>query len=273
MGAALALAVLSPQILASRKTYGGSFWARPALWKLPHVINDLFPAGLLLMAVALVWILLADRRKVIVPEPMSASERVGWFFVLVPLVGFLLAKVVTNAYHSRYLIGVLPGITVAVAALVWRRYHGHRLISAGLVVLTTAYGGFLELNAARRVHQIDAFGPAEERTKAMIGLEDKLWEEGRKYIVIPDQHLLFLEARYYSAHPERYVLLTERGLKPARYYPATIWTIEDVKRHFQEAAFVEPFDGIVEQMKAARVRTVLRHPGRSPVFYMERWEL
>src|SRR5262249_2731786 len=162
---------------------------------------------LLLLGVGLMWILLVDQRKGVIAEPMSAGERVGWFFVLVPFCGFLLAKAVTNAYHSRYLIGALPGIAVAMAALVWRRYHARPLVSAGLLVLTAGYGGFLELNAARRVDKIEAFGAAQDRTREMLRIENELWKEGRKYIVLPDQHLLFLEARYYSAHPERYVAL------------------------------------------------------------------
>jgi hypothetical protein len=268
-GAMSALMVLAPQILASRKNYGGTFWARPALWKLPLVINDLVPAGMLLLGVGIVWILLVDQRKAVMPEPMTPGERVSWFFALIPLLGFLTAKTVTNAYHSRYLIGALPGIAVAVSALVWRRYQAHRLVSAGLLIMVAGYGGFLELNAASRVETIAAFGPAQERTREMLRMEDGLWRDGRKYIVLPDYHLLYLEARYYSSHPERYVLLTERGLKPAHYYRATIWTIDDLKKHYHEAALVEPAYGILEQLRSWGARMVLRNQGLVPIFYVE----
>src|SRR5262249_1104702 len=152
------------------------------------------PAGMLLLGVGIVWILLVDQRKAVMPEPMAPGERVSWFFALIPLLGFLTAKTVTNPYHSRYLIGALPGIAVAVSALVWRRYQSHRLVSAGLLIMVAGYGGFLELNAASRVETIAAFGPAQERTREMLRMEDGLWRDGRKYIVLPDYHLLYLEA-------------------------------------------------------------------------------
>jgi hypothetical protein len=34
----------------------------------------------------------------------------GMVFLLIPLGGFTAAKLVTNAFHPRYFIGMLPGI-------------------------------------------------------------------------------------------------------------------------------------------------------------------
>jgi hypothetical protein len=185
------------------------------------------------------------------------------------MAAFLLAKAVTNAYHSRYMIGVLPGVAVGVASLLWRRFYGGRRVAVGILVMLGGYGAFLQARAALRADQIPAFGQAQQRTRTMLELENKLWADGKKYVVMPDLYLLFLEARYYSPHPERYAFFTDRAVKEMPHYPMTIWRPDDVMKNYRDAAFVEPQYEVVQMLQRAGVRAVLRYPGEVPVFYME----
>jgi hypothetical protein len=269
IGAMIGIAILAPQILPSRKNYGKSFWASPSFAKLPQVITDLFPAGLALLAAGMLWIFLVDRRKTVTSLPMSGGERVSWFFLLIPPAAFILAKTVTNAYHSRYLIGVLPGIAVGLATLLWRRFHDVPRVSLGILTMLVAYGGYLQLNATLKADRIQAFGPAQDRVRNMLMLEDRIWADGRRYIVVPDDYLVFLEARYYSRHPERYVVFTDLPFRSAKYYPIAVWTPEDVKEHFREAAFLSPPTELVTMMNAGGAHVILKHPGMLPMFYIE----
>jgi hypothetical protein len=90
-----------------------------------------------------------------------------------------------------------------------------------------------------QVEQIPAFGPAQTRTRTILEMEDQLSSQGKSYIIFDDGDLRFLEARYYSKHPERYAIWKNEMPPPSRYYPMEVWTVNEIKQHGREAAFLD----------------------------------
>ena len=86
---------------------------------------QLFPDGLFLLALIALWIVLANTGEKSDSEasPMTSAEAVGWLFLAIPLAAFVVAELKTNAFYSRYFIGVLPGVAVAFALCVWRNFR------------------------------------------------------------------------------------------------------------------------------------------------------
>ena len=270
IGALAGIAVLSQQVLRSRQAFGHAtaFWAAPSLSRLPEIIYGIVPPGLFLLAIGVPLILFVDRRERAPLQPMSPGERTSWFFLVIPFAGFLLAKFVTNSLHQRYLIGTVPGLAIGLAVWLWRRFETSRLVSLGMLALFAGYGMFHQVYAVRHVEEIPAFGPAQERTRTMLAMEDPLWKAGKSYLVMPYTHV-YLEARYYSAHPERYMMYTPELTPPAKYYKIPYWTTPDVLQHAREVALVDPNPGLINTLQQAGVHLELKYSGTVPVYYME----
>ncbi len=117
VGSIIPILLLSPLILSFSRKFAGGYWNRPSFNELRAIFSQLFPDGLFLLALITVWIVLAgsDSEMENTLQPMQSAEAIGWLFLTIPLAAFLVAEWKTNAFYSRYFIGVLPGVAVAFA--------------------------------------------------------------------------------------------------------------------------------------------------------------
>src|SRR5271157_817742 len=116
IGVSLPAAVLSHFILSFSRKFATGFWSRPSLSELMDVYSHIFVGGLFVLALSIVWIVLANRRSTnIVLQPMQSGEAIGWLFLCIPLAGFVAAELKTNAFAVRYFLGIVPGVAVAVS--------------------------------------------------------------------------------------------------------------------------------------------------------------
>ena len=243
LGAAAGMLVLLPQILQSRRV-GSKWWAPAAGSLVPPIYTEFFPAGLFLLSLAALWIMLNEPASPVLVKPVSSAERTAWFSLAIPLAGYVLAKLVTHAFLDRYFIGLLPGVAVGFACTLYRRFPGHRRVPVGILLLLLGYGVRAQTLTLRHIDQIEAYGPAQQRTRAVLALEEQFWSRGKRYFVIDfvdRESLLFLEARYYSKHPERYVYWLHKDPlpPPSRYYPMQTWGLDEVVKRSGEAVFVD----------------------------------
>ena len=256
-GVAAGAAVLLPQLMASRRVHGNDWWTKLNSRQIPTTFADFFPAGLFLLAMIAVWAAWsAGSRSVDVP-PASAAERLAWASLLIPLAGYVVAKLVTHAFLNRYFIGILPGVAVGFSCLVWRCFRGSLRTSLGILLLLAGYGIANQAVVTLHPEEIRAYGPAQERTRIMVNLEDQLAAGGAKYIVLDAADLLYLEARYYSKHPERYVWWVDVKPPASRFYPLQYWTVDDVRRHSREAVLVDVPLSRIQFLQEAGYRTKL----------------
>src|SRR5271166_5749430 len=139
VGVVVPAALLSPLILSFSRKFSSGFWNRPSFAELRAIFPQLFPDALLLLALIAIWIVLSatdDEDRVV--RPMTASESVGWLFLCIPLAGFFLAELGTNAFFSRYFICALPGMAVAFSCLLWLNFVKDERVALGILNLRTS---------------------------------------------------------------------------------------------------------------------------------------
>jgi 4-amino-4-deoxy-L-arabinose transferase-like glycosyltransferase len=282
VGSVVPVLLLSPLILSFSRKFSGGYWNRPSFTELRAIFSQIFPDGLFLLALIMVWIVIAgaDHEGEKIPYPMLPAEAVGWLFLGIPLAAFVVAEWKTNAFYSRYFIGVLPGVAIAFACWLWRRFGKSSQISMGVFVLLAGWGVGQQLTVVRHPEKVEATGIRE-----FLQVDSSLSIEGKHYFVFSGP-LLFLEAQHYADHPEQCVLLlpsdfnqeAKAGPDPylhqrleqnlSQYYPMQIWTVDDLARHRSESALIEPDENALKDLREAGIQAGRRFAGPLQVDYL-----
>lgn len=270
-------ALFSWQILAAR-TLSRGFWAPPSLGVLLRIFSEFFPFGLFIGAAALLWIAWTDRPEKLPLDPMLRSERIGWYFLLIPIVGYVLAKLVTNAFYNRYFIGMLPGVALALACALWR-YHHKPGLSAGIVLVMIFIGAGHQVSVMAKPWAIEPPSNKEGTAKLSeaLALEAVVMKDGKKSIAVPVDSVFGLEARYYSKHPERYAFVLTPGMgvvaranrNLAQYQPMRFWSLEDLRAAARDTAMMEPSGEMLKAMIAAGFRIKHLETEHIKIVYLE----
>jgi uncharacterized membrane protein len=283
VGSVVAVAIFSPLILSFSSKFSSGYWNRPSLTELRAIFPQLFPDGLFLLALIMLWIVLAgsDDKDDSVVQAMPAAEAVGWLFLAIPLAAFVVAELKTNAFYSRYFIGVLPGVAVAFAFWVWRHSRRVVTVSMGICLLLAMWGVGRQMTFVRHPDLVEATG-----ARQFLQVEGSLNVEGKRYFVFSGP-LLFLEAQYYAHHPEQCVLLlptdfsrqAKSGPDPylhqrlelnlSQYYPLQIWTVDDLRQHAGDAALIDPTAATLTEVQRAGLQPEPRFSAPVQVVYLQ----
>jgi hypothetical protein len=268
IGGVVPVLILSPLILSFSRKFAGGYWNRPSFPELRAIFSQIFPDGLFLLSLIMIWIVLSrseEEKETILP-PMPSAEVIGWLCLAIPLAAFIVSMK-TNAFYSRYFIGVLPGVAVAFAVFLWRHFRRATQVSLGIFVLLAGWGAAQQLTTVRHPDRVEATG-----IRPFLAVEDSLHLEGKRYYVFSGP-MLFLEALQYSAHPEQVVLLlptdfnrVAKGQRDpyqhqrleanlSQYHPMQIWTVDDLSLHRAGSALVEPTEEILRDLKQAGIST------------------
>ena len=284
-GVVVPAALLSPLILSFSRKFSSGFWNRPSLAELRAIFPQLFPDALLLFVLMMVWIVLAARNKEgreALP-PMGANEAVGWLFLCIPLAGFALAELGTNAFFSRYFICVLPGVAVAFSCLLWRNFRNNYRVSLGIFLLLAAWGVWKQVAVAQNPQSVEATGIRE-----FLQVEGSLRAEGKRYMVFSPP-LIFSEAQYYSTHPDDCVLLLPPdfdqpadSLQPSpdpylhqrlllnlsQFYALQIWRPYNLRAYAPEVALIEPSQDVLHALERSGFQVQVRYATPLKVVYL-----
>lgn len=285
IGVFVPAALLSHFILSFSRKFSTGFWSRPSLSELMDIYSHIFVGGLFILALGIIWIVLANRNdKGVVLEPMSEGESIGWLFLCIPLAGFLAAELKTNAFAVRYFLGIVPGVAVAVSCCLWRHFRSASLVSLGIFLLLATWGIVKELQTARHRDTVESPG-----TRDALALESPLSADGKRFLVFSDP-FMFLEVQYYSKHPEECILLLpadfeqksiSKGTSPdiymhqrvevilSRYYPLTIWQPSQLREHARETALIKPTPDVLDAIKQAGFEVETRFPKPVKVVYLQ----
>lgn len=281
VGSVAPVVILSPLILSFSRKFAGGYWNRPSFPELRAIFSQIFPDGLFLLCLIMVWIMLSrnEEETELVLEPMPPPEVIGWLFLAIPLAAFIVSMK-TNAFYSRYFIGVLPGVAVAFAVFLWRHFKRAGQISMGIFVLLAAWGASQQLTIVRHPDRVEATG-----IRPFLAVEDSLHLEGKRYYVFGSP-MLFLEALQYSAHPEQVVLLLPSDFNHvvpgqrdpyqhqrleanlAQYHPMQIWTLDDLSLHRSDSALIEPAQDTMRDLKQAGISAGTRFSEPIQVDYL-----
>ena len=234
----------------------------------------LFPDGLFLLALCIIWVVVIPSRNVEM-EAMPAAESLGWLYLCIPLAGWVVARLQSHAFHRRYFICVLPGVAIAFACWIWRRFRNTYRVSAGILLLLTTWGLAKQIQLIRNPEEI-----VQAETRQYLGLEDSLFKGGKKFMVFTD-YSLFWGGRYYSRRPEDCIFLLDArkdrlnilGIKLAlglaRYYPLQLWELDNLRQHVGEAALIMPDRETLDELKAAGFEVETRFSKPLEVVYLK----
>ena len=263
LGAFAGLAVLLPQILASRRAHG-VWWAAQGGRQVPGIFTAIFPAGLFLLALATLWVVLNDRAGPVAVKPVSAAERTCWFALAIPIAGFVMARLITHAFVDRYFIGLLPGVAVGFSCLLWRRFPNTPRIALGILLLLAGYGVANQALAVVHSDEIKAFGAGTGTHQGHFGDGRPICVPGCSLYRARYRRPRFLEVRYYSKHPERYVGWSSWAPAPkvSKYYPMQRWALDEIKQHAHEVVFVDPKPESLETLQQFGIRTAVHSSDR-----------
>ncbi len=209
---------------------------------------------------------------------MPPAESLGWLFLFIPLTGFVVAELKTNAFLMRYFIGALPGIAVAFACLLWRHFHNDYRVSAGILLLLAGWGAASQWAVVQHPESIDPF-QQQTATRQYLRLEDRLHRDGKRFIVL-NNPMLHLEAAHYSRHPDEIILLrAENGIEDvptvrvqenlSQYSPMQIWQVSDLKTHARDTALIDPSRETLEALGQAGVQVEVRYSKPLEVVYLQ----
>jgi Dolichyl-phosphate-mannose-protein mannosyltransferase len=285
IGVLIPAAVLSHFILSFSSKFAPGFWSRPSLRDLTEIYSHIFVNGLFLIALAIVWIILADRKEETIDlQPMSAGEAIGWLYLCIPLAGFVAAELQTNAFAVRYFLALVPGVAVAFACWTWRHFHNLPRVSFGIFLLFAAWGLQHQLQIVGHWQSVETPG-----TRDYLGLESALQEDGKQFFVFSDP-FQFLEAQYYSRYPGQCILLLpaefQQKVTPGRtspdpymhqrvevllsqYYPLQFWRLDQLRGHAQETALIKPTPEVLDAMKQAGLKEEVRFSQPVRVVYLQ----
>jgi len=273
LGVSCAAAILWAPIQAGRRFFKFGYFEAPSLALLRDTFTGFFPYGVLLLALVMVWIALVGTKDRITPlPPMLSSERIGWFFFLIPLAGYAVGKI-THVLQLRYLIGTLPGIAVAFSCLLWRHFRQARRISVGVFLILATWGVAKQVTATR-YPDMTYYSPIRQ----MVRAENALRSDGKRFFVLCNDSR-YLEALHYSKHPKQYVLLAPLASQDpgeirmretlVQYYPMQFWTLEDLKKHARETALIVPDSGNLDALKQAGFEVETRFSKPLKVAYLK----
>ena len=283
VGSIIPVLLFSPLILSFSRKFSSGYWNRPSFAELRAIFSQLFPDGLFLLALIMIWIVLVgtdDHRESDV-QAMPPAEQLGWLFLGIPLAAFVVAELKTNAFYSRYFIGVLPGVAVAFSVCLWRRYRQVTLFSAGVLLLLAGWGASHQLTVVQHPEIVEATG-----ARQFLQVESSLQVEGKRYFVFSGP-LLFLAAQYYADHPEQCVLLlpddfspvAEPGRDPylhqrlelnlSQFHPFQIWTTDDLRHHALESALIDPTEADLTAVHRDGLRPQTRFATPLHVVYLQ----
>jgi len=277
VGGVVPAALLSPLILSFSHFFPAWFWGRPSLWLIGKTFSDLFPSGLLLLALIMVWIVfVSGEGKRVVLGSVQPSEAVGWLSLCIPLAGFVAAELTTSAFTARYYIGALPGIAVAVSCCLWRHFSVEYRVTLGIFLLLASAGVAKQMTGVRDPESVN-MNRSQTLTRQYMNVEDSLRQDGKRFILVPGG--MSLESEYYLERPEEHILVLRTspqgswarkfGSNLAQYFPLHYWELDDLKRHARETALLMPTSQTLDAMKQSGFKVEVRFSEPMEVVYLQ----
>jgi Dolichyl-phosphate-mannose-protein mannosyltransferase len=293
-GLVAGLALFAPVLRANTglaKLAKVASWTPASLGTLDNVYGDSFPHFLILFAVpAVIWIVLVSLRHSVTlsTEPIEHSERLAWFFLLIPCFGFVIAKLVTNVLYHKYFITMLPGVAVAFSCLLWRHFRSVAAVSLGILCLSIGRGIISTVSEVRHPERIEPLAVVGEavRLNQLHSGEDQLLRDGRRFLVMQAESLLAIEAVHDSRHPEVYRLFHDPTLprldyspvmeamfhlnkQLGTYLPLSYWNLSDLRKHASEAALVNPPNDVLVALEQAGFKCQTHFDGDLKIVYLK----
>lgn len=259
-GVMVSLAVLYPQIAKSR-AFANSVnpvWA-PSLPRLLAAYREFLPDAILALAVIVIVLVVLIKPRCHLATSMSAGERVGWLFLVLPLAAYFLGHLATHVFHDRYIIGAGPGLAVGATCLLWRYCREWKYLSVALLLALGGYAVTEQLLTVRSIDHLQSdSGDYQERTRQVLAIEDTLLREGKQHVVL-SWDIQYLETWYYSKHRTQYECITsEERWTIKKYVPLEFVSVGEIVANAPQTALVAPTPALAQALRRAGLRLKIR---------------
>ncbi|HEX4229134.1 MAG TPA: glycosyltransferase family 39 protein [Bryobacteraceae bacterium] len=271
VGLLCGILVLAPQ-LAAQHAFNTIFWAIPTLGLLVNVYGTSLPFGVAIFCLAAAWLALV-RKPSPAPkiEAATSAEAVGWFHLLIPLAGYIVAKFVTHAFYDRYFICFVPGMAVALACFSYRNLQAWSIPAIGALIVVIGLGMGDQSRFAAHPEMVDptrhTLDNDQIRTTEFMKLEDRIKTDGKRSVLICEP-MMYSQVRHYSKAHLNYFFLSGPSnprqkfnsmlLKALNdYVPQGLWAIRDLEQNAAGAAVVDMPPEALEALRADGYRPTL----------------
>ena len=282
VGLAAVLALHLPLFLSLRK-FSTSLPSRGSFSELMTIFPVLFPEGLFLIALVMVWIVLVNRKDgSIVLPPLQSGKGIGWLFLCIPLAG-IVVRLKTHAFAFRYFIDVVPGVAVAISCFLWRRFRSAPVVALGILLILTTWGLAKQLYVVRNIEAIRIPGSdLSFGQRDYLNLEGTLRREGKRFSVFSNP-FVFLTARYYSRNQCSLLVPANFEREPksfahntvslvlglGEFSPMQVESPNDLREHAAETALIQPTPEVLETLKEAGFKIETRFSKPLEVVYLK----
>ena len=270
-GLGLGLLVQLPLVHAASQRRLTHFWASPSFHNLRASYGEILVwLGFALVCVILVlsWSGVEQSRSI---EPQSREERLGWFFLSIPIAGYVLAEVITHAFTPRYFVPVLAGLALGVGGYLYRHYRNTLQVPLLILLVTIplfAQASFSSIRNAR-THVISGRTEVADFVDEML---PRFHNDGKLFVLVPIGKS-YLEARYYASDPTMLRGLHQPDLPvlPLAQDPLHIryFSMDDIRQHARETAFIEPTSDLLSYLDRLGFHIHWRRTEPEAVVYVE----
>ena len=280
-GVLFACGILLPAALAIR-ALSKQFWAQITLSSL-NVFEHFFPyamaplAGVAICLTLLSFVHQRPNAPLAGIGRMSPAEQLGWLFLLIPITGMAVGRLVTHAFVDRYFIGFLPGVAMAAACFCSRLMQGGLFAPGAVALVLLGFGLGQQTMVAAHPEIVDPFHDQQTKTRYAMMLEPVILKDSKRFIVVADP-LLFLESHFYSHHPNMYPYIPVGGetteaitlTNMAQLGLFQLWTMDELMAHGPEIALIDPTEGLVRQLRRNGYKLTVRTVYPLPIVYIEK---
>jgi Dolichyl-phosphate-mannose-protein mannosyltransferase len=232
-------------------------------------VEIMMPFILALVCIVLLFALASPSAGTFV-DGQSQPEKLGWFFLGIPIAGYILANLVTHVFHSRYFISLLSGFGLGIGCFLYR--HWRDSPQAPLLILAITIPLFLHTTSNNLRY---ARTPAVSKRIAQADFVDELLpqlrREGKLLVVVPTAKS-YVEARYYATEPQAIrVLLSPPYPESLVENPMAIRYIlrSELRQHARESALIDPAPELLSQLQGQGFRIRWRMTTPIVVVYPE----
>ncbi len=271
LGLGLGLAVQFPFIRAASQRRVASFWAVPSFLALRQTyVEMLLQFIFVLICVVLLFAWISPRSNGSV-EKQGPFERLGWFFLGIPIAGYVLAEVITHAFTTRYFIPLLAGFGLAFGCFLCRCYRSFPQLP--LLFMIVAVSLFLETSLSHlRNARTPIVSNRAEESDFVDSMLPRFHRENKLFALVMWGRI-YMEARYYAVDPQilRVLRRPELSSLPLASGPLAIryFSMDDIRQHARETAFVAPSPDLLSDLEKLGFRIHWRMTEPEPVVYVD----
>jgi hypothetical protein len=249
-GTAAGLLVQLPFVWAAAQSRPTPFWAAPSFQGLQRVYVEMLVQFIFALVCAILLVSWSRSYNTNPVARQSSHERLGWFFLGIPIAGYILAEIATHAFTGRYFISLLAGFGVAFGCFLYRYCYNSPRVPLLLLSITLLL--FVEAASSHiRYAGTHAISNRTEEADFADEMLPRFRAEGKRFVLLPIGRS-YLEASYYAADPDMIRVFLPpnypRWFLTQSLVTVHYFSVNDLRRYARETAFIAPSPDVLSDL-------------------------